>query len=379
VRLRGRRARWVLGISATVCAAAVWLVTLPDRDLFARARLVEPREDFVYQPIPGRGEVPLRLQCDWPYCWLDSRTLLTVHPNGNSITSLAPRLLDTASGQRLSTPNIALQSGWAASPASFGPVQRWAPLLCFRPSPDGAWLLSWAAQSTRYADKSIHRCALIRGGGVIEWPASSAPTGVAWLPDGRTFAELAYGSNGQELRVFSIDRPSRFARYAFRALHSNTTLGGMGAGLAGVLANGKLLVVDWSPAPGGQVDAYCFQPNAEAEHPRTTSIAVPAGGDAGSILPPVLSPAGNRLAWCMAAQIMPPGWPATGRLWSFCHVAPSLRVGFWTTRPDGSDPQEIGSYTPKTDDDRPSLLQWTPDGRCLSFRHDGALYTVPAN
>ena len=207
----------------------------------------------------------------------------------------------------------------------------------------------------------------------MEWRVSAKIVSVACMRDSRHWAGVIKRSAGYAVMLFDVDGPSGTEPLSFDLNMERSS----DPTLAGTLPEGRLLAIGWGFTENGQVYAARFFPNSEAEHPQHLRIPVPSG-NANSVTPPVLSPAGDRLAWFVRSRRIPLGWPATHRFWTLLKTAPSWQIGLWTTRPDGSDPVEIGHYTPKDNNDCPSLLQWTPDGRSLSFRYQGALYCVPA-
>ena len=201
------------------------------------------------------------------------------------------------------------------------------------------------------------------------------------MRDNRHWASLVRWRRGYGIFLFDLDQPTLISK---RILDTGSrTDWGVGnetaPTLAGTLPDGRLLAIHWSAPANGKVLTAEFLPETEVEYPRKRRIPVPAAATAEPLVPPVLSPAGDRLAWFVAAPRTPLGWPATRRFWSLWKIGSSVQIALWTTRPDGGDPQEVGAYTQEDSEDRPSLLQWTPDGRNLSFRHHGALYSVPAN
>lgn len=101
-----------------------------------------------------------------------------------------------------------------------------------------------------------------------------------------------------------------------------------------------------------------------------------------------LSPEGNRLLWVIEeeARSRRPGW--IERLFARVGVRPPPqlsppRIMVWTSMPDGSKPILLGAYPLRLQDNLlPNLMglqaKWTPDGRNISFVHEGDLYIVPA-
>jgi hypothetical protein len=388
--MKQKRRRTVRAMICSVMAVLlmVWLLTPPDRNLFKRARMVEPRKDFIYPAILGRTQPPLRLQCDWPYCWIKPQLLLTVRLGKGSIWSLDPKIVDLKSGRHLPVSQFKNLSNMHDSSLtlSTGRPPRLGVALSCQASPDGAYLLIARNQAYRPGSYGPLVVTAVRtdDSSRIDWPVPEGIDSEVWLRDSRGWAGVVPERAGYKIAVFDAARSESMAAYPFdvdgksdwpfnqSSLHPVTPV------LAGTLDDGRLLAINWSAPVKGQVLAARFLPGAEAAHPRKQVIPVPAGTAAEPILPPVLSPTDNRLAWFVAVRRVPLGWPATQRFWSLWKTRPSEQIGLWTTRSDGSDAREIGVYTQTDADDHPSQLQWTPDGRSLSFRYDGALYTIPA-
>jgi len=98
-----------------------------------------------------------------------------------------------------------------------------------------------------------------------------------------------------------------------------------------------------------------------------------------------LSPRNDLVAWSLRRRRSP--GPITLRLrhrfpWlaSLLPASPERNErGLWVSRLDGGTARLIGSEPePVLDFWEPSSLRWTPDGKRLSFRRRGLLYTVPA-
>ncbi len=381
MRADGKRFGVLLAVAAGVLL--LWLLMPADHNLFARARVVEPREDFIYPAIPGRPGPPLRLRGDWPYCWVTPRLLLTLHYGPTSIMTFKPRLVDLPTGRHLVASHLAELGGVYSDSIAFSgtrPPRVETSFTC-RPSPDGAWILVPRCLFAGGRGRSV--CAAVRADDSrqVEWRIPFAPSESVWLRDGRRCAVLGLrGSEGLSLAVCDLNRPEWSTIHAFdegAGPEWNSTSGGFPA-LAGTLADGSVLAIRWSEPFQGEVSSARFNPDTEVERPHKAPIRVPAGSGALPLLPPVLSPAGDRIAWFVGIVRTPVGWPATRAFWTLCRQAPATQVALWTTRPDGGDPREIGVYTSTDEFDRPSLLQWTSDGRSLSFRHQGTLYKVQA-
>ncbi len=368
---------------AAVCLAAApiglffWLLTPPEHNLFKRAQIVEPREDFVFPARPS-GTRGTALQVDWPYCWLEPQTLLTLHSGAVSLGELQPRIVDLTSGLPLSNGLFADFPKYFPGEITIvgRPPGRIIMGSKFQMSPDGAWMLASRSTNVNSMAWGEVGCVAVRADikRQVTWRTPGAIESSAWMRDSRHWAGLLRTHKGYAVRLFDVDGPSDTQSLSFDLKLDLSAA----PALAGTLPDGRLLAIAWDCTGDGCVHAARFFPDAEAEHPQNLRIPVPCGNYAQPIVPPILSPDGSRLAWFVFALKVPPGWPVTRRFWTFLKKAPSGRIGLWTTRPDGADAREVGSYTPRDQFDRPTLLQWTPDGKSLSFRHQGALNKVPS-
>ncbi len=382
--MRSNHRKRIAGVclAAALCGLAVWLCTPPERNLFKRAQIVEPREDFLFPAMGNSTRGARLLQVDWPYCWLEPQTLLTLHSGASILSDLHPRIVDLTSGRRLSNALFAEFPNYHSGgiTVAWPPPGRITMSSGIKMSPDGAWMLGTHATNPDSIDWRWPGCVAVRADNnrKVTWRTPGDLVGSAWMRDSRHWAGIVSSQTGYAVAVFDVNDNSRSAPPSFLLRMDGHTRAMPRAAptLAGTLPDGRLLAIDWRDTHNGQVHAARFFPDAEAEHPQNLRIPVPSE-DAISLVEPVLSPAGDRLAWFVLAHLSPPGWPATRRFWSLLKVRPSTQVGLWTTTPDGGDPRAVGVYTPKGEFDYPSLLQWTPDGRSLSFRHQGALYRVP--
>jgi hypothetical protein len=355
----------------------LWLSLPADRSLFNHTHILEPREDFVFPVRIGNG-LPLRLQADWPYCWVSPRILLTAHFNDNSIMTLKPRLKDLPTGRNLPVTHLTgLGQGSWLSIRSINVSRQSAHIELsgsFQASPDGEWIL---ASSIRTRAMTVIRADDSRE---IDWRFNGNFESPVWMRDSRHWVGLSRERGEYLVDLFDLDRPNDRSEHILDVQERKEweSPGGIAPTLAGVMPDGRVFAIQWSQPADGQVLTARFLPDGEVEYPRTRRIPIPAGRKAVPLLPPVLSPDGERIAWFISVPRTPLGWPATQRFWAPFKTAPSVQIGLWTTRLDGSDPNEIGVFTRRDPDDRPSLLQWTPDGRNLSFRYQGALFFVPA-
>jgi hypothetical protein len=96
-----------------------------------------------------------------------------------------------------------------------------------------------------------------------------------------------------------------------------------------------------------------------------------------------LAPQGDRLAFLLRYDSVPPGPVFTRSLWKYLGVHAEPTVGIWICHLDGSDMREVGHVSDRSKDledtpDVPRSLNWTPDGERLSFVCNDTLWTIPA-
>jgi hypothetical protein len=94
----------------------------------------------------------------------------------------------------------------------------------------------------------------------------------------------------------------------------------------------------------------------------------------------VYSPAGDRAALIVTGELRPPLPEFVYRMLPKLRPEPQDTMTLWVTDIDGSGMHKIGWESIVWETRYwPDLLRWTPDGKRLSFIHDGGLYTVPAD
>jgi hypothetical protein len=79
---------------------------------------------------------------------------------------------------------------------------------------------------------------------------------------------------------------------------------------------------------------------------------------------------------------MPPFYKWLHRVFPIFKVSPHPTEGLWISGNDGQALREIGHVDAKLGGDERGALQdltWLSDGKRLSFRYNGALWTVPVN
>jgi hypothetical protein len=89
-----------------------------------------------------------------------------------------------------------------------------------------------------------------------------------------------------------------------------------------------------------------------------------------------LSPRADRLAWRSVSVHVPPWQQWLHRLFSHYKVKSQYVTTLYTARLDGSGLKEVGHIHRAV---YLEGLQWSPDGKQLSFYYGNALYTVPAD
>jgi hypothetical protein len=92
-----------------------------------------------------------------------------------------------------------------------------------------------------------------------------------------------------------------------------------------------------------------------------------------------LSPQGDRIAWVEEYDLPAPAWRRWLGKWLRRFAAsPQRRNVLCVARLDGTGRREIGDTLKQPGRDKfVTGVQWTPDGRRVSFLCDGALWTVP--
>jgi hypothetical protein len=123
-----------------------------------------------------------------------------------------------------------------------------------------------------------------------------------------------------------------------------------------------------------------------------TSSALPVhaasfSGEAGNIVEVALSPNGKKIAWMQLDWEDPVPWPVMLYYRWMPSALTESRLSFWECRLDGSQKHIIsrqtihmGVLTFFSDTHRsitPHNLQWSPDGKQLSFLREGNLWVVP--
>lgn len=259
-------------------------------------------------------------------------------------------------------------------------------------SPNGRWLL-W---STTGANE-VALLAVGRGGKpVVRWPlpagsGEAAARQSVWLPDSRGCVTLVADAAGRPLRLVRHRFfPSGVGAAPALSLPVRTPPGAVafaGAGwLRGVTGDGRYaLVLD--AASVTQRTRRGRRKNASlklllvplvpgAPPPSAVALPEPALDNAIAAVP-VVSPRGDCLAWLVTQ------WqPRVGG--TDAPFAPP-RMSLWVSRLPASagprqatTPRSLGTVSLGPQGRRPRGLQWSPDGKRLSFLYGDALWAVPA-
>lgn len=291
-----------------------------------------------------------------PYFWLSDHEILFFRGN------------DPLQAFRYDTRTQRETPALLAAPPRLSPAKGF-PLFV---SPDGRWLLWVSTRGTRMTPVASR---ITGKPAAVFWTQSSYDdTNVAWLPDSSGWVwqipsgKVTYRLSGAPLSAtarddkHASDQPHLLGPFA--ALHRY--------GRAGF---------NFSPAVVGQAD-FCFLPLPRTVpltvNGRDCPLSLPAGAQTRAVL--VVSPRGDHAAWLTQS------WreaPLVVR-WIY-RFAPGIwerltryESTFWVDDLDGGGPRPIATITSHVGDLTPSPPSWTPDGKRLSFIHNGALWTLPA-
>ena len=212
--------------------------------------------------------------------------------------------------------------------------------------------------------------------------ARDTDTGISpvWFPDGRRWIAL-----GSAERNWYRDEEPPQGIWLYSADAPNQRVGPLPAPksvkqLLGVAPDYRLVMTDLPigiDQPSVTVWQRGIYPNDAAE--RQAILTAPSGW---FFRAAALSPSGNRIAWLLTSQRIPPLLAFVGRLLpTFVkNVSPSRTYQIRTTTLDGRDAREIGFQTAGTANlGSISDLKWNPDGKRVSFVYGDNLYIVPAN
>ena len=230
-----------------------------------------------------------------------------------------------------------------------------------RLSPDGRRLL-WSALEGGHL---VIYAAQLDGGGFRRWkcnPAVSTRMTVMWMPDSRHWVEFGSAGRGWlpvihdlyggEIQGQAIANPA-FNPYA-------------------IMSDRRVVSCPF-PEPSGPVLSYPVEPGAGRlkTYPAFQPILLWRYYE----LAIACSPRCDRVAFLCYA-VGPTTWQTTlARLIPSLHLSTPPESILWAAHLDGSNVRLIGKVSRK----HLVGLQWTLDGKRLSFLCDNALYTVPAD
>lgn len=241
-----------------------------------------------------------------------------------------------------------------------------------RLSPDGKWVV-WMERGLRWVALSldgIHAVSSDNGPGL----ATGGIPELVWMPDSRHFTALTDYS-GYTLHIYSLDAPSHPQERQLPPFPSewipkvNFFLRLIGFPSAG-RALCDLIGDDEQGIPN--TDFYNVPIDGKTADSRHYTIPIPKEVRINGIDALELSPQGDRLVWCY-------------RYLHYFNNGYSNRQEIWVSDVDGSHVHEIGFHEMTRIEGQQAMsdiliaLQWTPDGKRLSFLYKDALWTVPAD
>jgi hypothetical protein len=89
------------------------------------------------------------------------------------------------------------------------------------------------------------------------------------------------------------------------------------------------------------------------------------------------APQGDRAAWLIRQQSVPPWSAFLHRLISSYPAKPIVVGSIWISRIDGTEMHELGHQRGTDGGQAADDLHWLPDGKHLSYLYKGLVYTVP--
>lgn len=258
-------------------------------------------------------------------------------------------------------------------------------------SPNGEWLLWRSLRGDRRENERMWIAAEINGRRHVTGKISSNGNWWghhSWMPDGKGWVEMRRQENGRwAVRIVSIERPGTFSEVTVPG--ANVHAGNYA--VLGFNDTGQILVYTTASnsdrPPFSQFNLIQFDLHAPTGSARQFALDIPGVNWA---YPPevALSRKGNRIAVLIHANQEPSPFTQFLRRWLPFLPRPSMPVPkdiqeLWMCEKEGKRRRKIGFYRRKTGFDPASVpiryVQWTPDGKRLSFVHNGILYTVPAD
>lgn len=291
-----------------------------------------------------------------PYFWLSDHEILFFRGN------------DPLNAFRYDTRTATETRVALAAPPGLSPPKGFALTV----SPDKQWLL-W--MSERGANRKTVASRITGKPDAVTWPNSWEDANLAWLPDSSGW--MAW--TGQKV-VYRL----RNARI-FYAAPPPTAASGLRSYpyLLGPAVSIDRTSLFFAPCGVGRAD-FQFTPLPRmvplTVAGRVVPVAMPPGGAWRNVL--VVSPRNDKVAWLTFANRPPP----VAAAW-LDRLIPGLRLSerfaqrtatFWTGDLARGAAGKIYTLPLRLNDKDPSPPSWTPDGKQLSFIHNGALWTLPA-
>lgn len=296
------------------------------------------------------------------------------------------------------------------------------------PSPDGRWLLR-----PDWSTRGLAAEALEGQARTIVWPGLLTNDRIFWLPDSSGLVRLRWNGksscatvyplagapgktrtvpfDGREQPPFQANGHTNGAPELLGLSHTGgalTLVSDFGAPGPAVPARPRWMQPFGAPAPpapfsltwdaewvNGSISSSNFGPRFRliewsvlapgAPPPRTYVLSPPPGVERQQSVFLLLSPRGDRFLWAGDGEYLPPFQAWLKRWFPKMNFTPRRTVRLWTTNLDGSAPRLLGMLSVRGKTPLPPqqnlaslALRWTPDGKRLSFLHDGALWSVPA-
>lgn len=352
-RIVGRGGLLTLLAIAVLFGGLMWLLVagIPTASLLNKATRITGTRDW--QPSGGF------LKNSYPYAWRSDHELLHLLPAVNGGPGWRVAGLDVRTGARRDV---------AVLPAGASPY--------LQLSPDQRWLLG-RDNLTRPPSARLFAVAVDGSRRVVSWPYRRWMNPASWLADSSGCFWIAFINRRWYQVTCRLDDP---------AAQSTAPLPGLPAyahALGFSRRDGRLVVMlpcePWQTGVVRLADLARAGPSFISEHTMTlpTGPAVPSWK---------LSPDGERIAWYVRPDNrIAPGRGRIERL--FTSLRARLEPFFPTTyrhvvyvsRRDGSDLREIGRVQCRLEDFGVGSLQWTPNGRRISFGYRDALWSVPAD
>jgi hypothetical protein len=251
-------------------------------------------------------------------------------------------------------------------------------------SPDGKQLLWFKFNSH---ESGVYICC-IDGSNVRYWGIPMA-VGAMWEADSRHWVALEQTQNSDVviLTEYSLEKSVHSPKWP--GTINIDSLGSFDANFRHASFSDKYFIIDTGTVH--QAGPYTLGSQSK---PMIWQIPIGTGNEApvknpiriqkGEIIRNIVySPRGERAALVTAGELRPPMPDFVYRVLPKLRPKPQQVISLWVADIDSSRMYRIGweGIGTKVGDlpDNLDDLRWTPDGKRLSFIHDGGLYTVPAD